>query len=87
MESVHGRLWKSWLWRVQIQGRRLAFVFGELEIPCSFIGAMVVDTGIVLGKLPTAGEWQVNCGETQFCGHRQERPYPTPCLYDEAPPH
>lgn len=56
MESVHGRLWKSWLWRVQIQGGRLAFAFGELEILCSFIGAMVVDTGVVLGKLPTAGE-------------------------------
>lgn len=63
MEAVHGRFW---LWRVQIEGRRLSFAFGELEILCSFIGAMVVDTGIVLGKLPTAGEWQVNCGGTQF---------------------
>lgn len=42
--------------RIQIQDRRLTFAFGELEILCSFIGVMVVDTGIVLGELPTSGE-------------------------------
>ena len=84
------------MWRVQIQGRRLAFAFGELEILCSFIGAMVVDTGIVLGKLPTAGEsselWRNSVLWSQA---RDPTPLPacmmrlslTPCLYDEASSH
>lgn len=43
---------------IHIQGRRLTFAFVELEIHCSFIGIMAVVAIIVLGELPTSGEWQ-----------------------------
>lgn len=69
-------------WGIQIQGRRLTFAFGELENLCSSIGVMVVDTGIVLGELPTSGEWQGLCRSSILVVKAKE-----PCsLADEAQP-